>query len=355
MDRFIPKGDRYMRGGRPNLDAADVRHLWDKARTSVKGDPPPEDPKKTIALEARPEEVKAHYARVLALQSLVDGRLDPREIEYLYVFMSRIGVSPDSREEVRQALATKGVSPADVVRLFGEAISAVPDNREEIAASMIKDLVQLSRADNTVHPHEQATIELAAEAHFGERAPTVIELAEKSVKYEQALLDGKVGAGELEAHAKDMVAVAAAAGVPITAIFFSGSVVGLSAAGITSGLAALGLGGILGLSAMVTGIGVVVVLGVAAYTATSWALGAKERELARQREHMIQEIIKSHQGAIEDLAEDQSAIATKLAEYVSRSDQNEARLARLKEELQMFTAALAELKQEKDNVQAQSA
>jgi len=106
---------------------------------------------------------------------------------------------------------------------------------------------------------------------------------------------------------------------------------------------------------MVTGIGIVVVIGVAAYAATRYALGGKDRELARQREHMIQEIIKSHQGAIEDLAEDQSAIAINLAEYVSKSDQNEARLARLKDELQIFTAALAELKQEKDTLQAQSA
>ena len=58
---------------------------------------------------------------------------------------------------------------------------------------------------------------------------------------------------------------------------------------------------------------------------------------------------------MEDLAEDQSAIALKLAKYVSRSDHNEARLAHLKNELQMFTAALAELKQEKDILQAQSA
>ena len=141
MSRFIPKGDRYMRGGRPNLDAADIRQLWDKAKASVKGDPPPEDPKKTFTLEVRPEVVKALYARVLALQSLVDGRLDPREIEYLYVFMSRIGLSSNSREEVRRALQAKDVSPADVVRLVEEVISAVPDNQEEIAASMIKDLV----------------------------------------------------------------------------------------------------------------------------------------------------------------------------------------------------------------------
>ena len=174
-----------------------MRHLWNKTRASVNGDPPPKDPKKTFTLEVRSEEVKVLYARVLALQSLVDGRLDPREIEYLYVFMSRIGLSSDSREEIRQALATSESSPADVVRLVEEVISAVPDNQDEIAASMIKDLVHLSHADNVVLPEEKASIELAAEAHFGERAPRVIELAEKTVKYEQALLDGNVSAGEL--------------------------------------------------------------------------------------------------------------------------------------------------------------
>ena len=354
MDRFIPKGDTGMPGGGAKLGADELRHLWNKTRASVTGERTPKAPKKTFTLEVRSEEVKVLYARVLALQSLVDGRLDPREIEYLYVFMSRIDLSSDSREEIRQELATSEASPADVVRLVEEVISAVPDNRDEIAVSMIKDLVHLTHADNVVLPEEKASIDLVAEAHFGERAPRVIELAQKTVKYEQALLDGNVSAGELEAHVKEIVAVSTAASIPITALFFSGSVIGLSAAGITSGLAALGLGGLVGLSAMVTGIGTIVVIGVTAYAATRWVLGGKDRELARQREHMIQEIIKSHQEAIEDLAEDQSAIALKLAEYVSRSDRNEARLARLKDELQMFTAALAELKQQKDDLQTQT-
>ncbi len=113
-----------MPGGGPNLGADDLRHLWKKARASVTGDPAQKDPKKTLALEVRPEEVKVLYARVLALQSLVDGRLDPREIEYLYVFMSRVGLSSDSREEVRLALETRDASPADVVLLAEKVISA---------------------------------------------------------------------------------------------------------------------------------------------------------------------------------------------------------------------------------------
>jgi hypothetical protein len=85
----------------------------------------------------RPEEVKVLYARVLALQSLMDGRLDPREIEYLYVFMSRVSMSYDSREDVRQTLATRVAQPENVARLVEEVISAVPDNQEEISVSII--------------------------------------------------------------------------------------------------------------------------------------------------------------------------------------------------------------------------
>jgi hypothetical protein len=121
-------------------------------------------------------------------------------VEDLCVFMSRIGLSSDSREGVRQALATTDVSPEDVVRLVEEVICVVPDNREEITVSLIKDMVHLSRADNVVLPQERASIEIAAEAHFDERALRVIELTEKTVKCEQALLGAHVSAGEFEAH-----------------------------------------------------------------------------------------------------------------------------------------------------------
>ncbi len=331
---------------------SELEDLVGKARASAEGEAT-QGPNGTVALEARPEEVKVLYARVLAAQCLVDGRLDPREVEYLYVFMSRVGLGPDAREEVRRSLEAGKYEPEDLVRLVEGVVAEVPDNEDEVAVSVIKDMTQVSRADGAVLPPEEESVRAVARARFGEKAEQVIELAAKTVDYEEALIKGDVSASELEKSVKDIAAVATAASVPITALFFSGSVVGLSAAGITSGLAALGLGGILGLSAMVTGIGTVVVLGVAVYAGAKWLLGGKERELAKQRERMIQEVIKRHQGAIEDLAEDVNAVALKLAEYVSRSDQNKADLARLKGELQVFNAALAELKQEKGNLEAQ--
>ncbi len=57
---------------------AEIKNLWDRGRATVKGEAPPKDAKETVTLEARPEEVKVLYARALAAQCLVDGRLDPR-------------------------------------------------------------------------------------------------------------------------------------------------------------------------------------------------------------------------------------------------------------------------------------
>ena len=353
MDRNIEEWDRE---ATERIDEAEAKlnDFVGKAKASAKGEAQ-QEPTKTVALEARSEEVRVLYARVLAVQCLVDGRLDPREIEYLYVFMSRVGLGPDSREEVRRSLDVgQQVGSGDLVRLVEEVVAEVPDNEEEIAVSLLKDMTQVSWADGAMVAQEEESIRAVAEARFGERAEQVIELAAKTVEYEKALIKGDITASELEKSVKDIAAVATAAGVPITALFFSGSVVGLSAAGITSGLAALGLGGVLGLSAMVTGIGAVAVLGVAVYAGVKWLLGGRERELAKQRERMIQEVIKRHQGAIEDLAEDVTGIGLKLTEYVSRSDRNEADLERLKGELQMFNAALAELQQEKGSLEAKS-
>lgn len=268
--------------------------------------------------------------------------------------MSRIGLGPASREVIRRSLNAEEVGSLELVGLARKVVSEAGENARGISVSIIKEMTQVSRADGAMLPGEQDSIRAVAEAQFGDEAEQVIELAEKAVEYDEALVKGEISVSELEEGGKQLASLATAVGVPLAAVYFSGSVIGLSAAGITSGLAAIGLGGLLGLSAMVTGIGVVIVAGAAAYLGVQWLLGGRERELEKKREHMIQEVIKQHQKAIEDLAEDISGIALKLAEYISRSDQNEARLSRLKSELQIFNSALAELKQEKGNWEARS-
>lgn len=86
---------------------------------------------------------------------------------------------------------------------------------------------------------------------------------------------------------KDLVAKAGAVGVLLAAIYFSGSVVGMSSAGITSGLTALRMGGALGFSSMLTGIGSTVLIGVGAYKGIKKVTGISDLENNKQREMML--------------------------------------------------------------------
>lgn len=312
----------------------------------------PEESARIRTLEVMPDEVKVLYAKSLAAQCLIDGELDPREVASIYVFMSKIDLDPDRREEVRRALATGKTLLPELIDMVGEVVSKVEDDEKRVVAfSIIKDMTWISRSAGSTSPSERDSIKAVAEA-LGLEAEEVMGLAEKIIEYDEAIARGDLTAGEIEEAAKDIAAVATAISVPITAVFFSGSVVGLSAAGITSGLAALGLGGLLGFSAMITGIGVLVGIGIAAYLMVRWATGGKERELKKKHEHMVQEILKQHQKAIEALVEDISRIAVKLAEYVSKSDRNEERLIGLTKELQTFQFALGTLKDRKEGYAA---
>ena len=88
---------------------------------------------------------------------------------------------------------------------------------------------------------------------------------------------------EIKKSLQEIASKSAAVGVPLAAVYLSGSVIGISAAGMTSGLAALGMGGVLGFSSMFTGIGVAVLLGVGAYKGMKKVTGMGDLEKNKQR------------------------------------------------------------------------
>ena len=90
-------------------------------------------------------------------------------------------------------------------------------------------------------------------------------------------------------------------------MYFTGTA-GVSAAGITSGLAALGLKGFLGLSPMMAGVGT--------YSGLKKLTGISELENNKTREVMLLEIIKNSQASINILIEDINEITVRLTDAV---------------------------------------
>ncbi|MCP2329618.1 putative tellurite resistance protein B-like protein [Hamadaea flava] len=302
-------------------------------------------------LSALSVDAKLLYCRILVSLALVDALLDPREIANLYLFASTIGLDDETRSELRGEI-TRGQRDAEntaevrgaIVELAGQLRNLLDeDQREPVFAVLVRDLVRISRADRHAADVERERIMLVAELVFAETAEKVVQETERLVTTEEEFASGKITTSQLETTTKDIAAKAAAIGVPITAVSLAGSVAGLSGAGITSGLAALGFGGLLGLSAMATGIGTVVILGVAVHQGTRYVLAVNEREREKRREHLIQQVIRHHQQAMAELADDIAGLGHRMEAYLTQTASNERRLATLRAELAAFQTALVNL------------
>ncbi|MFC4071829.1 tellurite resistance TerB family protein [Actinoplanes subglobosus] len=292
-------------------------------------------------------EAKLLYCRVLVSLALVDGVLDPREIANLYLFASTIGLEDDARSALRGEItaAQRGVKAPDATEELARELHDLlaEDQREPVFTMLVRDLVRISRADRHAADSERERIVLVADLAFPETAEGVVQATEKLTIAEEDFASGKVTTSQMESTTKEIISKVAAFGAPIAAVSMAGSVSGLGGAGITTGLAALGFGGLLGLSAMVTGIGTVVILGVAVHQGTRYLLATNEREREKRREYLIQQVLKHHQQAITELTDDIAGLAHRMEAGLAQTTQNEERLAALRAELDAFQQALMSL------------
>jgi hypothetical protein len=301
----------------------------------------------SVDLSALEGDAKLLYCRILVSLALVDAVLDPREIANLYLFASTIGLDDDARSALRGEItaAQHGVETPDATEELARELHdlLVEDQREPVFTMLVRDLVRISRADRHAAGVERERIVLVAGLVFAESAGDVVQATERLVIAEQDFASDKVTTSQLETTTKGIVAKVAAFGAPIAAVSLAGSVSGLGGAGITTGLAALGFGGLLGLSAMVTGIGTVVILGVAVHQGTRYLLATNEREREKRREYLIQQVLKHHQQAMAELTDDIAGLAHRMESGLAQTTRNEERLTALKAELDAFQQALVSL------------
>lgn len=288
MDSAAEMGKRGVRAVQAGVDA--VTEAAGKIpgvarRVTSKDETGTEKPPEYIVVEDLPDELKECYLGVLVwLVHTDDSQIDERELCEIQLLMTQLRCSADVRKAVRSHLEhPQGLEvEAQITEMVNHVPSGNSDTEDALRYSLIKDAIRVRRATSGGPVREQPAIcELARVLGIG---PKQVEVIERACAEDERILAGDVSDSDIKKAAKSMAAQAARVGVPVAAVYMSGSVTGLSAAGIASGLAALGLGGVLGLSAMVTGIGVAIVVGGAAYKGVRWVLGGSERDRASLRE-----------------------------------------------------------------------
>ena len=291
-----------------------------------------------VSAEGLPDEALKCYLAVLVwLVHTDDDLIDEREMCEIQLLATQRQCNREVRKAVREHLESPhGLDARTLIdHLLERGPEAGTAEQLGLKCGLMKDAIRVRRAttDGTVRGRP----EICQLAEMLELNDKQVEFIEDACEQDKKILEGDLSDAAIMNAAKDLTAKAGAAGVPLGVIYVGGSVTGLSAAGITSGLAALGMGGVLGLSAMVTGIGVAIIMGGAVYQGVRWVLGRSERDKVTLRELMLQEVLRTHQQAIINLGEDMSHFGERIAQLAGKTERHRAAIDMLTREVTLLS------------------
>lgn len=164
----------------------------------------------------------------------------------------------------------------------------------------------------------------------------LISLAEEIIEKEEKLLSGEISTKEFESSIKDFAIKTASVGVPVAAIYMSGSIMGLGIQGVLYGLSSIA--GIFGFASIFSGLGVVVLLGLGTYTGLRALTGGGGRENQRSREILLQGVIQTTQKTINIILEDLNYISDELGQALEQSDHQTLQIEKLKQMMTMLAS-----------------
>ncbi|EHH2448991.1 hypothetical protein MPV89_001000 [Vibrio vulnificus] len=310
-----------------------------------------EEEEQLVSLSEMSEDLKVAYLKVIVNMAYSDdGEVDKNEFAQILLLMTRLELSPESRFALREYITTTGEleSLESLMHAIDEACT--PSHNKSVKISLVKDLFSVYMSVNDGQ-YENFTFFKENNHLFNVREEEV-ELIIDALKLDFKMLNDDFSDDALTRGMKELGAKAGAVGVPLAAVYLSGSVVGMSAAGLTSGLATLGLGGVLGFSSMATGIGVAVLLGVGAYKGIKHLTGANELDKTKRRELMLNEVIKQTQATVSHLMEDINFITTRLNEAILSHGAQDEKVKLLLQKVKLLTSAGNVLTQKGDATQS---
>ncbi|MDA9557569.1 hypothetical protein N9R79_08735 [Vibrio sp.] len=303
-----------------------------------------------VALSDMSEDLKIAYLKIIVNMAYSDDeKVDENEFAQILLLMTRLELSSSSRFTLREYIVSGG--ELENLELLLNTIDdiCIPSHNKSIKISLVKDLFSVFMSTNNGEYNNFTFYE--ENKHLFKVSNEELELIIEALKLDFNMLNSEFSDDALTLGMKELGAKASAVGVPLAAVYLSGSVIGMSAAGLTSGLATLGLGGALGFSSMATGIGVAVLLGVGAYKGIKHLTGANELDKVKRRELMLTEVIKQTQATVSYLMEDINFITVKLNDAILSHGQQDEKVKLLLQKVKLLTSAGNVLTQQVDDNQ----
>lgn len=261
--------------------------------------------------------------------------LSQQKFECIYALLSNLNFTTEQRFSIL-SYRSNIIDSKELCKILFSNMDGV--TKDVILNSLLKDLIYAHlKLKNSSPIENNQVVKVLIEDYSVTNEQ--INLFRQTYENENKIWDDDCDDSSMEEGLRNVVANAAALGVPLAAIYFTGAV-GFSAAGITSGLATLGLGGLFGMSSMVTGIGAVILIGLGAKKGVEHLTGQKEIEKRRRKELMLLQIAKKCQEDNNRISEDINYISGKLSDLINDNENLSHKLADTKNKLQELAATL---------------
>ncbi|WP_411680009.1 hypothetical protein [Clostridium thailandense] len=277
---------------------------------------------------------KAYIKLVCNFAFSYDNQIAAEEYAEIISLIVRIEMTAEDRLEIRSYMTDYNniVSNEELLAYLSENVGE--GSYDVVKKSLLKDIIYMSRKKEENWSGNQFIVKLHNDLETDDEQ---VECIVAAIINDEDILAQRKNDSEITKSMKDLASKAGAVGVPLSAIYFSGSIVGVSAAGITSGLASLGMGGLLGFSSMFTGIGVAVLLGVGTYKGVKKFTGLSDLENNKQREMMLQAIIRNSQRSLNYLIEDVNEITKRLQIEIEKGLESEVKIKKISAMISMLT------------------
>lgn len=301
----------------------------------------------SIPLDCEKDIVKTNFIKILSNLSVNEsGMIDDKSYAQIIQLIARLDFNTELRFNIRSYMLNES-NRIDNTILLKEIEDNMAKNRlHEVHISLMKEAINLFRAQKEIKPYikgaykeEKKFIDLQSILNVSDDEISLIE--DSIINDEKIFMDRNVSDDKIKELFTDMAGKAAAVGVPLAAVYLTGTV-GFSAAGLTSGLAALGMGGVLGFSSMVTGIGVALVIGVVSYKLVGRGIRAitgDESEKYKQRETLLQNVVKKSQRTLNLLIEDINYITLKVVSLIKSNEVDKMQMEELQKQIQVLASS----------------
>ncbi|MBM2813558.1 MAG: hypothetical protein HW421_320 [Ignavibacteria bacterium] len=263
-------------------------------------------------LKSIPQEQLVAFYGLLFSAGIADSILEKEELQTIYEFIDLDILAAKNKDTVRNFV----LNPPEPE----ECLRTIAEGKDELRFAVLVGVVEVVLADEIIVTQEHQFLDtVCLELNIaGNQLDAVIFFIEESKRIIHEEMDD-----ETAGNALLKVALALKeAGIPISAVYFSGTIISLSAAGITNGLVALGLE-----PELVMGVGVAPLIGAGIFDKLKAALGDSKKKKEKERKSKI--VIRNLQEAI-------TKIINKIEELESTAmdtDENDKAIIQLKERL----------------------